>query len=44
LSAGCSCRSAAWLKIASKETGLKKLLLNLFRFGRLVAEPASLLR
>jgi hypothetical protein len=31
-------------KIASKETGLKKLLLNLFRFGRLVAEPASLLR
>jgi hypothetical protein len=31
-------------KIASKETGLKKLLLYLFRFGRLFAEPASLLR
>jgi hypothetical protein len=31
-------------KFASNKSGLRKLLLNLFRFDRLFAEPASLLR
>jgi hypothetical protein len=31
-------------KFGSKKSGLRKLLLNLFRFDRLFAEPASLLR